>query len=296
MPHSPCSSAVEGSASRRFVPPPSAAAALGRCVAVPVDAPVPESSHPLSWPISPICRRRLHRPRSPGAWGTVPSVGPAPAGRRPGPVYWRDAPPQPAAVPGCPPRCAACARLPVCQRRNLWAPFFCSLHRLAVNDGSAGTGLATLSLSQCGVQGVVPPLPGSVPAPSAEVVEDDAPGREVVGQHPPRTPGAQYVADGVDDLLTGILDRSPTRLGWRQQRFQQLPLPRAEVAGITCSFHTPTLPATPRFKPSCHHPNFNLFRHPLTACMRKLLTIPNSMLKYGSSWNHPATRSLTQSH
>ena len=34
----------------------------------------------------------------------------------------------------------------------------------------------------------------------------------------------------------------------------------------------------------------------LTTCMRKLLIIPNSMLKYGSSWNHPATRSLTHSH
>ena len=34
----------------------------------------------------------------------------------------------------------------------------------------------------------------------------------------------------------------------------------------------------------------------LTACMRKLLTILNSMLKYGSSWNHPATRSFTHSY
>ena len=34
----------------------------------------------------------------------------------------------------------------------------------------------------------------------------------------------------------------------------------------------------------------------LTACMRKLLIILNSMLKYGSSWNHPDTKSLTQSH
>ena len=34
----------------------------------------------------------------------------------------------------------------------------------------------------------------------------------------------------------------------------------------------------------------------LTACMRKLLIILNSMLKYGSSWNHPATRSLTHSY
>ena len=34
----------------------------------------------------------------------------------------------------------------------------------------------------------------------------------------------------------------------------------------------------------------------LTACMRKLLIIRNSMLKYDSSWNHPATKSLTHSY
>ena len=34
----------------------------------------------------------------------------------------------------------------------------------------------------------------------------------------------------------------------------------------------------------------------LTACMRKLLIILNSMLKYGSSWNHPTTKSPTHSY
>ena len=34
----------------------------------------------------------------------------------------------------------------------------------------------------------------------------------------------------------------------------------------------------------------------LTAYMRKLLIVLNSMLKYGSSWNHPATKSLTHSY
>ena len=34
----------------------------------------------------------------------------------------------------------------------------------------------------------------------------------------------------------------------------------------------------------------------LAACMRKLLTILNSMLKHGTSWDHPATKSLTHSH
>ena len=34
----------------------------------------------------------------------------------------------------------------------------------------------------------------------------------------------------------------------------------------------------------------------LTPGMRKLLTILNAMLKYGSSWQHPATKSLTHSY
>ena len=34
----------------------------------------------------------------------------------------------------------------------------------------------------------------------------------------------------------------------------------------------------------------------LTACMRKLLVILNSMLKHGSSWNQAATKSLTHSY
>ena len=34
----------------------------------------------------------------------------------------------------------------------------------------------------------------------------------------------------------------------------------------------------------------------LTTYMRKLLIILNSMLKYSSSWNHPATKSFTHSH
>ena len=34
----------------------------------------------------------------------------------------------------------------------------------------------------------------------------------------------------------------------------------------------------------------------LTACMRKLLVILNSMLKHGSSWNQAATKSLAHSY
>ena len=34
----------------------------------------------------------------------------------------------------------------------------------------------------------------------------------------------------------------------------------------------------------------------LTACMRKLLVILNTMLEHGSSWNHAAARSLAHSY
>ena len=34
----------------------------------------------------------------------------------------------------------------------------------------------------------------------------------------------------------------------------------------------------------------------LTACMRKLLIVLNSMLNYGSSWNHSTTKALIHSH
>ena len=34
----------------------------------------------------------------------------------------------------------------------------------------------------------------------------------------------------------------------------------------------------------------------LTACMRKLLVILNSMLKHGSSWNHATPKSLACSY
>ena len=56
--------------------------------------------------------------------------------------------------------------------RNLAAPFFGGLHRLAVNDGSAGT--APDPGRQVGKEGFGP-LPGPILTPGAEVMEDNAP-------------------------------------------------------------------------------------------------------------------------
>ena len=127
----------------------------------------------------------------------------------------------------------------------------------APSASSGGCGLAALSLPQHGMQRVVDSLPGSIPAPSTEVMECGAPRRQVVGEHPPRAAGAQQVAYGVDDLAPRILDRPPSRFGWRQQRFQKLPLPVADIASISRSSMPPhynqlpgsclrtTIPVTP---------------------------------------------------
>ena len=84
-----------------------------------------------------------------------------------------------------------------------------------------------------------------------------------MGEHPPGAAGAQHVTDGVYDLAPRILDRTPTRFGWGQQWLQQPPLSITEVAGISRSFHVPTLRPTSSFPPAYTHPTYILFRHPL---------------------------------
>ena len=134
-------------------------------------------------------------------------------------------------------------------------PFFGGLHRLAVNDGSTGTGCPTLGLSQVGKEGVVGPLPGPILTPGAEVMEDNAPRWQVVGQHPPRATGAQHVANGVYDLAPRVLHRPTAGFGRRQQRFQQLPLFVVQIAGVNRSLHATTLRPTPNLPPLSSHPD-----------------------------------------
>ena len=277
MPRNLCLVAVAGSASRRSVPPPNAWAIFERSSAQRDGALIPGSNRRSPGPTPPVCLRRLRRPRSPVAGGIDPPAVVVPAGRRLDPECRPDAPPPPAAVPGYPLRCGVFALSPSCLRRTLWAPFFSGFHRLAVDDGRTGCGLAALSLPQHGMQRVVGSLPSSIPAPSTEIMECGAPQRQVVGEHPPRAASAQHVADGVDDLAPRILDRPPSRFGWRQQRFQKLPLPVADIASISRSFHASTLQPTPRFLPSYHYPSYTLFRHPLIDHSQVLSAAPGTL-------------------
>ena len=225
IPHSPCSIAVAGSASRRCAPLSSAEAVSGSYVAAGVGGPTPDSSHPLPRPTAPACRRRPRRPKLPLTGNMAPPYPLIPAWLRPDPECWPDAPPLPTTAPGYRPLCGACAPSPSCPHRSLLAPLFGSLHRLAVDDRCAGAGTAALGLTGLGPQGVVRPLPGSVPAPSTEVMEGSAPGWQVMRQHPPRTSGAQHIADGVHHLPARVLDGTAAGFGRRQQWFQQIATP-----------------------------------------------------------------------
>ena len=267
--HSPCSIAVAGSASRRCAPLSSAGGVPERYVAPGAGAPAPDSSHPFLRPTAPACRHRHRRPKSPLTGDIAPPCPVIPAWRRSGPVCWPDAPPLPATAPGYRPLCGACAPLPSCPHRNLWAPLFGSLYRLAVDDSCARAGPASPDLTGPGPQGVMGPLPGSVPAPSAEVMEGGAPGWQVMRQHPPRASGAQHIADGVHHLPSRVLDGTAAGFGWRQQRPQQLPLPVVQVGGISWPFHAPRLRQPARSSPSCHCASFYLFRHPLSWTLYK---------------------------
>ena len=262
-PHSPCSSAAADSASRRFARLPSAGAVPGKSVAPRAVAPAPNSSHPFPWPTAPICRRRPRRPKSPSAGDIAPPYPPIPAWRRPDPECWPDAPPLPAKAPGYPPQYAVCGPSPSCPHRNPLAPLFRSLYRLAVNDRCAGADPASFGLTAPVPQSVMRPLPASIPAPSSKVMESSAPGWQVMRQHPPRAPGAQYIADGVHHLPARVLDGTAAGFGRRQQWFQQLPLPVVQVGRISWSIHAPRLRQPARSSPSCPHASFLLFRHPL---------------------------------
>jgi hypothetical protein len=83
-------------------------------------------------------------------------------------------------------------------------------------------------------QRVVDAVDGAVLAPPVEVPVHGLPGREVLGQHPPRAARAVDVQDRVDDLALVMLGRAARRPGRRlgQQRLDQLPLPIGQVRRI----------------------------------------------------------------
>jgi hypothetical protein len=115
------------------------------------------------------------------------------------------------------------------------------LDRLAVHPqglgGRRSPGLDADLLPESGVN----LLPGAVQPPVPELAVNGLPGREVVGQHPPRPAGPQVVEDGVHHVPEAGGRRSPALagagLGLREQRFQPLPLVIGQVGRVGLPAH-----------------------------------------------------------
>jgi hypothetical protein len=120
--------------------------------------------------------------------------------------------------------------------------------RFAAHPGSfcgprvryCGTGSS--SPSERGAQAladrVVHPFPGTVEAPSSEVVVDGLPRWEVTGQQPPPAAALRDVEDGVHDLAEAADPRSsPLLWGW-EVGFEGLPFAVSKVGRVALA-HAP---------------------------------------------------------
>jgi hypothetical protein len=93
-----------------------------------------------------------------------------------------------------------------------------------VQDSPGGRlGVSTELLSQPSSPRLVRPLPDPVDAPSAEVVEDSLPRRELAREHAPLAAALQEVEDGVNDLARAMNTRAASSLLGREVRLQQRP-------------------------------------------------------------------------
>jgi hypothetical protein len=89
--------------------------------------------------------------------------------------------------------------------------------------------------------------PGAISAPRPEVMIDDLPRRQIMGQQTPRTTAAEDRKNRVQDFALRIFLGSPTRPGGRDQRLNQHPLSVTEVGRVRfAGFHTPMVPEVGR--------------------------------------------------
>src|ERR671917_652037 len=79
-----------------------------------------------------------------------------------------------------------------------------SLYRLRIHYARARLRISFEAYSQTMAQSSVYPLPGTVDAPSSEVMVDGLPRRELMRQQAPGTATAHHVEDGIEDLAQGV--------------------------------------------------------------------------------------------
>ena len=84
-----------------------------------------------------------------------------------------------------PPEYAAFSRLSFCQHHSHEAPFFSRFDGLGINDAGSGLDFLPQLFSEPAPQGVMDAFPGTVVLPLGEIVIDDVPFGEVMGEHAP---------------------------------------------------------------------------------------------------------------
>ena len=89
-----------------------------------------------------------------------------------------------------------------------------------VEKGRAGWAVAACQAPEVPAPRRIDPLPGAVTTPLPAIVRDNAPGRQLLGDKPPRPAGADDRQDGVDNVSLGRLLGSATRLGGRNQGYE----------------------------------------------------------------------------
>src|SRR6516165_1125777 len=140
------------------------------------------------------------------------------------------------------------------------------LDRLAVDRGGAGRDLPVVLQPYFDAQSRQDLSPDGVTDPGAEIVVDGFPGRKLMRQHAPLTTRAIQIEQRVENLTQIGFARSPTRLGRRQQGFDELPLLVRKIGGVWLPFHAPDLGKSAFWNSllvfAWHSPPFCLWRLP----------------------------------
>lgn len=117
------------------------------------------------------------------------------------------------------------------------------LNTLAVNDGNFRLFRSTCLHANLFSQSSIHPLERAVVPPRFEKLIHSSPGRELVRQHPPRTPCARDVKHRVNDFAHVGAARSSSRFGRGNQWYDPLPLRIGHVGRVSLPcFHDCTRP------------------------------------------------------
>src|SRR5580700_3481269 len=110
--------------------------------------------------------------------------------------------------------------------------FFRALNALAVDDRGGRAGLARGGLAALRIKHIVDAIERAVPAPQIEIIVERRARRQVLGDRPPLTAGAQDIHQAVDNLAYDDMTPVAAALGWPNERLHQRPFLVRQIARI----------------------------------------------------------------